>query len=390
MTQLKRILFPSTEPAILALADGTVFHGHAVGATGNSVGEVVFNTAMTGYQEILSDPSYAGQMVTLTYSHIGNTGTNSQDMEASQVYASGLIVRDASMISSNWRDEATLDDFLQQRGVVGIAGIDTRELTRKLRSEGSINGCIMSGDIDEADAIAKAKACRGTDGMDLAIEVCTQEPYQWSESLYDLDSNAYTKAGELNYRVVCYDFGVKRNILRILTHLGCEVTVVPADTSAEEVMRYQPDGVFLSNGPGDPAACDYAISACQALLEQGVPMFGICLGHQIMALASGAKTEKMKFGHHGANHPVGADSVHQVMITSQNHNYAVSIDDLPDTLQVTHRSLFDGSVQGIRHKHKPAYGFQGHPEASPGPHDARHIFNPFIDMMQQAKENRHA
>ncbi|WP_395377869.1 glutamine-hydrolyzing carbamoyl-phosphate synthase small subunit [Marinicella sp. W31] len=384
------MLFPSTEPAILALADGTVFHGYAVGATGNSVGEVVFNTAMTGYQEILSDPSYAGQMVTLTYSHIGNTGTNSLDMESQQVHASGLIVRDASLISSNWRDQDTLDDFLKQSGVVGIAGIDTRELTRKLRSEGSINGCIMSGAIDQADAVAKAQQCVGTDGMDLAIQVSTKEPYKWSQGLYDLNNNVYAEVDDFKYRVVCYDFGVKRNILRILAHLGCDVTVVPADTSVAEAMQYKPDGVFLSNGPGDPAACDYAIAACREFLQNDVPIFGICLGHQIMALASGAATEKMKFGHHGANHPVAADGEHQVMITSQNHNYAVSAEGLPDTIEVTHRSLFDASVQGIRHKHKPAYGFQGHPEASPGPHDARHIFNPFIEMMRQAQENENA
>ena len=387
MTQLKRILFPSQEPAILALADGTVFHGYAVGHTGSTVGEVVFNTAMTGYQEILSDPSYAGQMVTLTYSHIGNTGTNVNDMEAEQVHACGLIVRDASMSSSNWRDDATLDAFLKQRQVVGISGIDTRELTRKLRSEGSINGCIMSGDIDEAKAIAEAQNCAGTDGMDLAIEVTTQEPYNWSQGLFDLDSNAYQTASTFKYRVVCYDFGVKRNILRILADLGCEVTVVPANTSVADVMAYQPDGVFLSNGPGDPAACTYAIDACKQLLDQGVPLFGICLGHQIMALATGARTEKMKFGHHGANHPVGEKGEHKVMITSQNHNYAVSDQDLPDSLEITHRSLFDDSVQGIRHKHRPAYGFQGHPEASPGPHDARHIFAPFIEMMAQEKKD---
>ncbi len=394
MSKLNQILFPSRHqvPAILALADGSLFHGLALGAVGTTVAEVVFNTAMTGYQEILSDPSYADQMVTLTYPHIGNTGTNQADNESTAVFAKGLVVRDYSLVSSNWRNEQDLNEYLLQHNVVAISDIDTRALTNLLRVKGSLNGCIMSGeDMDAATAVAQAKSFAGLEGKDLAKVVSCDQPYQWQTGTYDLSSKQFKQTEPSKYKVVCYDFGIKQNILRILQDLGCELITVPAQTPASEVMAMQPDGVFLSNGPGDPAACDYAIKACQAFIAQKIPLFGICLGHQIMALAMGGATMKMKFGHHGANHPVEDCADNTVLITSQNHNFAVDEAALPADLEVTHRSLFDGSVQGIRHRHQAAYGFQGHPEASPGPHEARKIFLPFITAMQAAKlgENNH-
>ena len=389
MSKLNQILFPSRhqKPAILALEDGSIFHGISLGAAGTSTAEVVFNTAMTGYQEILSDPSYADQMVTLTYPHIGNTGTNQADNESTQVYAKGLIIRDYSITASNWRNEMNLDDYLLQHGVVAISDIDTRALTNLLRQSGSLNGCIMSGEgMDEQTAVQTARSFNGLEGKDLAKEVTCSESYPWQEGTFDLSTNQFRPSTQSAYQVVCYDFGVKQNILRILKDLGCEITVVSAQTSAAEVMAMNPDGVFLSNGPGDPAACDYAITACQQFLAEKVPLFGICLGHQIMALAMGAETMKMKFGHHGANHPVENSANNTVLITSQNHNFAVAESSLPEDLEVTHRSLFDGSIQGIRHLHQSAYGFQGHPEASPGPHEAKKLFAPFISAMHQAKQ----
>ena len=375
----------------MALEDGSVFPGIALGAMGQSVGEVVFNTAMTGYQEILSDPSYAGQMVTLTYPHIGNTGTNQQDDESRQVFAKGLIIRDSSLVASNWRTDSSLDEYMKNQGVVGITDIDTRALTNLLRQHGSLNGCIISvGENEQPDAdeaLQKARDFAGLEGQDLAKVVSCDQVHAWQQGTYDLKQVAFRTHDQPLYKVVCYDFGVKRNILRILVDLGCDVTVVPAQTPAAEALAMEPDGVFLSNGPGDPAACDYAIENCQTFMQQGLPIFGICLGHQILALATGAETSKMKFGHHGANHPVENCADKTVMITSQNHNFAVSEDNLPDLLEVTHRSLFDGSVQGIRHRQFKAYGFQGHPEASPGPHDAKKLFEPFILAMQE--ENSH-
>ncbi len=388
MSKLNQILFPSSHrsPAILVLEDGSIFHGTALGARGDTTAEVVFNTAMTGYQEILSDPSYADQMVTLTYPHIGNTGTNQADNESDKIHAKGLIIRDNSIVASNWRNESTLDAYLKAQNVVAISGLDTRELTNLLRLNGSLNGCIMSGDdLDEGKAIEMAKNFPGLEGKDLAKEVTCETAYSWQQACFDLTDNQFPEPNDDRYKVVCYDFGVKRNILRILKGLGCELTVVPAQTPATEVMAMRPDGVFLSNGPGDPAACDYAVAACQTFLEHKIPLFGICLGHQIMALALGAKTMKMKFGHHGANHPVENCQDKTVMITSQNHNFAVAETDMPEVLEVTHRSLFDGSVQGISHKLQNAYGFQGHPEASPGPHEAKKLFEPFIAAMQEEK-----
>ena len=385
MTQLNQFLFPSSDQpkAILALEDGSVFYGTSVGFQGESVGEVVFNTAMTGYQEILSDPSYAGQMVTLTYPHIGNTGTNLADDESSHVHAKGLIVRSYSEQASNWRNEETLGDYLVRHKVVAISGIDTRELTQKLRQKGSMNACMMVGDgIDVDAAIEKAKQHGGTSGQDLAKVVTQSETTEWQGGTFDLEANNHTNPDGDKYHVVCYDFGVKQNILRIMKDLGCKLTVVPAQTSAADVLAMNPDGIFLSNGPGDPAACDYAIEACREFLNTDIPLFGICLGHQIMALASDLPTLKMKFGHHGANHPVENCADKTVLITSQNHNYAVDEANLPAHIEVTHKSLFDGSVQGIRRTDKPAYGFQGHPEASPGPHEAKKLFQPFIDSMQ--------
>ena len=390
MSNLNQILFPSRyqTPAILALENGSVFYGVALGATGTTVAEVVFNTAMTGYQEILSDPSYSGQMVTLTYPHIGNTGTNQADNESKQTYAQGLIIRDYSLVASNWRNELDLNEYLLQQGIVAISDIDTRALTNLLRINGSLNGCIMSGDgLDENEAIAQAQNFAGTKGKDLAKEVTSEEMYPWQEGLLNLSSNQFESTESAQFKVVCYDFGIKHNILRILHDLGCELTVVPAQTSAADVMALKPDGVFLSNGPGDPAACHYAIEACQHFLTQKVPLFGICLGHQIMALAMGAKTTKMKFGHHGANHPVENSVDKTVLITSQNHNFAVAEASIPAALEVTHRSLFDGSIQGVRHTSQHAYGFQGHPEASPGPHEAKVLFEPFITAMQKTKKS---
>lgn len=388
MTKLNQILLPESRhpKAILALQDGTVFHGVSVGYLAETTAEVVFNTALTGYQEILSDPSYAGQMVTLTYPHIGNTGCNSIDDESSQVYAKGLIVRRFCDLASNWRSEEALNHYLQRHKVVAISEIDTRALTRKLRAGGSLHGCIMVGEsVDEQQAVAKAKSCVGTKGQDLAQAVSVGGQSSWQQASFDVELNDYRESVDAEFHVVCYDFGVKRNILRILVDLGCRLTVVPASTTAEEVLAMQPDGVFLSNGPGDPAACEYAIEACGEFLRQSMPLFGICLGHQILALASELPTVKMKFGHHGANHSVADCADNTVMITSQNHNFAVDEGALPSFVEVTHRSLFDGSVQGIRRKDKPAYGFQGHPEAAPGPHDARKLFADFINLMQQAK-----
>ena len=374
--------------AILALEDGSIFRGVAIGAPGVSVGEVVFNTAMTGYQEILTDPSYARQIVTLTYPHIGNTGTNSEDEESTAIWAAGLVIRDLPLLASNYRNEESLQDYLSSRGIVAIADIDTRRLTRILREKGAQNGCLMAGsDIDEDKALAQAREFAGLKGMDLAKEVTVDQPYNWREGTWTLgEGHAELADSELPWHVVAYDFGVKRNILRMLTDRGCRLTVVPAQTPASDVLALKPDGIFLSNGPGDPEPCDYAIAAIGELLETGIPMFGICLGHQLLGLASGANTVKMKFGHHGANHPVQNLDDGTVMITSQNHGFAVDEATLPDTLRVTHKSLFDGSLQGIHRTDKPAFSFQGHPEASPGPHDVAPLFEHFIELIQQHAE----
>lgn len=374
-------------PAILALADGSLFRGTSIGAPGESIGEVVFNTAMTGYQEILTDPSYARQIVTLTYPHIGNTGTNSEDEESDHVWAAGLIIRDLPLLHSNFRSEQTLGDYLIDNQVVAIADIDTRRLTRLLREKGAQNGCIMAGDdLDEARALELARGFSGLKGMDLAKEVSVSEHYPWRSTSWQLGKGYSDRPDdELPYHVVAYDYGVKRNILRMLVDRGCRLTVVPAQTPASDVLALNPDGIFLSNGPGDPEPCDYAIAAISELLDTEIPIFGICLGHQLLALASGAKTVKMKFGHHGANHPVETIASKTVMITSQNHGFAVDADSLPETLEMTHRSLFDGSLQGIRRKDKPAFSFQGHPEASPGPHDCAPLFDDFIALMQDGR-----
>ena len=377
--------------ALLVLEDGTVFHGVSIGADGSSVGEVVFNTSMTGYQEILTDPSYSQQIVTLTYPHIGNTGTNSEDEESSSIHAQGLVIRDLPLIASNFRNEQSLSDYLKSQNIVGIADIDTRKLTHILREKGAQNGCIVAGssvngeNLDEALALAKAKEFPGLKGMDLAKEVTTKEAYQWKQGSWTLEGGLPEAKddSELPYHVVAYDFGAKRNILRMLVDRGCRLTVVPAETSAEEVLALNPDGVFLSNGPGDPEPCTYAIEATKVFLEKGLPIFGICLGHQILALASGAQTVKMKFGHHGANHPVQDGESKQVMITSQNHGFAVDEATLPDNLAATHKSLFDGSLQGVHRTDKPAFGFQGHPEASPGPHDVAVLFDRFIELLER-------
>ncbi|WP_042148794.1 MULTISPECIES: glutamine-hydrolyzing carbamoyl-phosphate synthase small subunit [unclassified Pseudoalteromonas] len=375
-----------TKPALLVLEDGTVFRGTAIGAEGISVGEVVFNTSMTGYQEILTDPSYAEQIITLTYPHIGNTGTNSEDEEANKIWAKGLVIRDLPLLASNFRNEQSLDEYLRQRNILGIADIDTRKLTRILRDKGAQNGCIIAGDIDEEKALEAAKSFPGLKGMDLAKVVTTAENYQWTESSWTLGSGFKTLSEEdTKFHVVAYDFGVKRNILRMLVDRGCKLTVVPAKTSAADVLALNPDGIFLSNGPGDPEPCTYAIEAIQSFLETETPVFGICLGHQLLALASGAKTSKMKFGHHGGNHPVKDLDKGVVMITAQNHGFAVEEDNLPENLRATHKSLFDGTLQGIHRTDKPAFSFQGHPEASPGPHDAAPLFNHFIDLMQARK-----
>ena len=367
-------------PAILVLADGTVFKGSAIGSDGCSVGEVVFNTALTGYQEILTDPSYARQIVTLTYPHIGNVGVNREDSESTGVHVAGLVIRDLPLLASNFRSEQSLDGYLKDNNILGIADIDTRKLTKILREKGAQSGCLMAGDIDEQQALEAARNFAGLQGLDLAQEVTCQQQYSWSEGSWQLGSG-HREVAERPYKVVAYDFGVKHNILRMLTDRGCDLTVVPAKTPASEVLAMQPDGVFLSNGPGDPEPCDYAIEAIKSLLEAKIPLFGICLGHQLLALASGAKTQKMKFGHHGANHPVEALASKTVMITSQNHGFAVDEDSLPDCLVATHRSLFDGSLQGIERTDRPAFSFQGHPEASPGPHEAAVLFDHFIELM---------
>lgn len=378
------IHFGST-PAILALADGSVFHGYAIGATGHTTGEVVFNTSMTGYQEILTDPSYRSQIVTLTYPHIGNTGVNQEDVESTQIHAAGLIIRDLPMLASNFRSEQSLSDYLKSQNIVAIAGIDTRRLTRILREKGAQNGCILVGD-DVAKALELARAFPGLAGMDLAKVVSASESYEWTETEWQLGRGYATQAAP-QFHVVAFDFGVKRNILRMLAERGCRVTVLPAQSSAAEVLALNPDGVFLSNGPGDPEPCDYAIAAAKEIIEKGVPTFGICLGHQIMALASGAKTLKMKFGHHGANHPVQDLDSKQVLITSQNHGFAVDQATLPANCRVTHVSLFDGSLQGFERTDKPAFCFQGHPEASPGPQDIAYLFDRFIKSMTTAKQS---
>ncbi len=378
----------TTVPAILVLADGSVFRGQSIGALGSSVGEVVFNTAMTGYQEILTDLSYAQQIVTLTYPHIGNVGVTAEDAESDIVAAAGLVIRDLPRLLSNWRSQQGLPEYLAQRKVVAIAGIDTRRLTRLLREKGAQSGCIMTGMkgelLDEAQAIKAARAFPGLAGMDLAKVVTCKKPYLWSEGSWRLGQMPITLSAP-TFKVVAYDFGVKRNILRMLVDRGCEVTVVPATTPAAEVLRMKPHGVFLSNGPGDPEPCDYAIQAIRELLDAAVPLFGICLGHQLLGLASGARTLKMKFGHHGANHPVHTLESGRVMITSQNHGFAVDPATLPAHLRVTHKSLFDDSLQGIARTDKPAFGFQGHPEASPGPHEAGELFDHFVSLMQAAK-----
>jgi len=392
-------------PAILALEDGTVFHGTAIGIEGETIGEVVFNTSMTGYQEILTDPSYKKQIVTLTYPHIGNTGINEEDVESTSIFASGLVIRDLPRLVSNWRSQETLSDYLKRHQIVAIADIDTRKLTRLLRSKGAMGGCILASSVLETKnsvsneqtdsntmvaekeqyAISQAKQFAGLKGMDLAKEVTTQANYQWTEGSWLLGggySDASTTKSDKSYHVVAYDFGVKRNILRLLTDRGCKVTVVPAKTPANEVLAMNPDGVFLSNGPGDPEPCVYAIDAIKEIIDSNKPVFGICLGHQLLSLASGAKTVKMKFGHHGGNHPVLDLKTKQVMITSQNHGFAVDENSLPDVLEITHKSLFDQSIQGVSHKDKPVFGFQGHPEASPGPHDIAPLFNQFIELIE--------
>ncbi|EMR12675.1 carbamoyl-phosphate synthase small subunit [Methylophaga lonarensis MPL] len=369
--------------ALLALEDGTVYHGESIGAVGQSVGEVVFNTAMTGYQEILTDPSYCRQIVTLTYPHIGNVGVNIEDEESDQIFASGLIIRELSPLVSSWRSEEALDVYLERHNIVGLAGIDTRSLTRLLREKGAMKGCIVAGDdIDVDAAIAAAKAFDGLKGMDLAKVVSTKTAYEWDQGVWHIDGQS--QAAAPRFHVVAYDFGAKKNILRMLVERGCKLTVVPAETPAEEVLAMNPDGIFLSNGPGDPEPCDYAIKSIQTFLEKDLPIFGICLGHQLLGLACGAKTVKMKFGHHGANHPVQELLAGLVMITSQNHGFAVDEASLPETLQTTHRSLFDGTLQGIHHVSKPAFSFQGHPEASPGPQDAAPLFDHFIDLLEHA------
>jgi carbamoyl-phosphate synthase small subunit len=375
----------SLPPAILALADGTLFRGRSIGAEGLVSGEVVFNTAMTGYQEILTDPSYCRQIVTLTHPHIGNTGVNLEDVESGAIHASGLVIRDLPPVVSSWRAESSLSDFLKEGGVPGIAGIDTRRLTRILREKGAQNGALMTGEVDSDRALAEAKRFPGMVGLDLAKVVTATAPYQWTQGGWRLGSG-YREPGTARFRVVAYDYGVKRNILRLLVERGCHITVLPAQTPAREALSYKPDGVFLSNGPGDPEPCDYAIAAIREIVETtNIPVFGICLGHQLMALASGAKTIKMKFGHHGANHPVKDLDSGRVVITSQNHGFAVDASTLPANLRPTHVSLFDGSLQGLARTDRPAFCFQGHPEASPGPHDISYLFDKFVSMMDKAK-----
>ena len=384
-------MLPLQPKAILALADGTVFHGISIGAAGESTGEVVFNTAITGYQEILTDPSYCQQIVTQTYPHIGNVGVNQEGVEAAKIHAAGLIIKDLPQIDSNFRKTEGLGDYLRRTGTLAIAGIDTRKLTRLLRSKGAQNGCLMAwplgqvvGAADVEHALDKARRFHGLAGMDLAKVVSTTEPYAWRQTAWSLDQG-YGESGGTGFHVVAYDFGVKFNILRLLASRGCRVTVVPAQTSAEVVLSMRPDGVFLSNGPGDPEPCDYAIAAARSLIEHGVPTFGICLGHQIMALAAGARTFKMKFGHHGANHPVRNLDTGRVSITSQNHGFAVDAETLPQHVRTTHVSLFDGTLQGFEFRDKPAFCFQGHPEASPGPHEIGELFDRFVGLMQRQR-----
>ena len=381
----------STIPAVLVLADGTVFHGISIGAAGYTTGEVVFNTSMTGYQEILTDPSYSQQIVTLTYPHIGNTGTNDEDVESNNVFAAGLIIRDLPLFESNFRSTQTLTDYLIANNVVAIADIDTRKLTRILREKGAQAGCIMAGQalnekLDEVVALKQARAFPGLAGMDLAKVVSCKTAYEFDDGEWAL-GNGYTNAPAAKFHVVAFDYGVKRNILRMLVSRGCKVTVLPAQATAAEALAYKPDGIFLSNGPGDPEPCDYAVSAIKTLIETGIPTFGICLGHQLLALASGAKTMKMKFGHHGANHPVQDVQTKRVYITSQNHGFAADPATLPANVKITHVSLFDGSLQGIARTDKPAFSFQGHPEASPGPTEMSYLFDRFVDMMQKSKTN---
>jgi carbamoyl-phosphate synthase small subunit len=378
---------PQNTPAILVLADGTVFRGIAIGATGATVGEVVFNTSMTGYQEILTDPSYTKQIVTLTYPHVGNYGINTEDVESSQVYAAGLVIRDLPLMASSWRSQESLDNYLKRSNVVAIADIDTRKLTRLLREKGAQAGCIMAGAVDEAKALEMARGFPGLAGMDLAKVVSSDKSYQWAEGEWCL-GKGYEANGQPKYKVVAFDYGIKRNILRMLVARGCEVTVLPAQATAEEALALNPDGVFLSNGPGDPEPCDYAIEAIGKIVDKGVPTYGICLGHQLLALASGAKTVKMKFGHHGANHPVQDLDDQRVFITSQNHGFAVDPASLPDNLRATHVSLFDGSLQGISRTDKPAFSFQGHPEASPGPCEMSYLFDRFIELMERVKSEK--
>jgi carbamoyl-phosphate synthase small subunit len=381
-----------TTPAYLVLEDGTVYTGTSVGSHGSTEGEVVFNTSITGYQEILTDPSYRKQIVTLTYPHIGNVGVTTEDCESTQVHAAGLVIRDLPRLHSSWRAEQSLEDYLKANHIVAIADIDTRSLTRRLREKGALNGVIATGDVDLDALLQQAKGFSGLKGMDLAQEVTTDSSYAWDQASWSLEaSNAAVEPKavvEKKFKVVALDFGVKHNILRILVDLGCELQIVPAKTSYAEIAAMAPDGVFLSNGPGDPEPCDYAITLIRQLIENKVPSFGICLGHQLFALAAGAKTVKMKFGHHGANHPVKDIETGQVMISSQNHGFAVDEESLPDCLVATHRSLFDGSLQGIRHLDAPAYGFQGHPEASPGPHDVRGLFVPFIQAMSSRSNSK--
>jgi carbamoyl-phosphate synthase small subunit len=378
---------PNQKPAVLVLADGTVFRGMSIGADVHTSGEVVFNTAMTGYQEILTDPSYSRQIVTLTYPHIGNTGVNDEDVESGRVHAAGLVIRDLPILPSNFRMRTGLRDYLQAQSIPAIAGIDTRRLTRILREKGAQNACLMGGKVDEAFALEQARAFPGLAGMDLARVVSCDKPYEWSETEWALGTG-YGARGESRHHVVAYDFGVKHNILRLLATRGCRISVVPAQTPAKDVLAMKPDGIFLSNGPGDPEPCEYAIDAIRAFLDARIPLFGICLGHQLLGLASGARTMKMKFGHHGANHPVQDIDTGRVMITSQNHGFAVDAASLPQNVRVTHISLFDGSLQGFARTDRPAFCFQGHPEASPGPHDVRYLFDRFVNMVEQSKAQR--
>ena len=372
--------------ALLALEDGSLFYGTSIGIDGEAIGEVVFNTAITGYQEIVTDPSYYKQIVTLTHPHIGNVGTNPEDEESNNVFISGLVIRDLPLVVSNWRSTESLSDYLRRHNIVAISGIDTRQLTRHLRKNGAMKACVIAGsNIDSDKAVETAKSFAGLVGMDLAKEVTTKEAYTWNETTWDLEEGAKVNTDKKEFKVIAYDFGVKRNILRLLVDQGCDVTVVPAKTPAKDVLAKKPDGVFLSNGPGDPEPCDYAISAIKEIIETGIPVFGICLGHQLLSLALGAKTMKMKFGHHGANHPVQDLEGGQVLITSQNHGFAVDEESLSKHLVATHRSLFDGSLQGVHHKDKPVFGFQGHPEASPGPHDIQLLFNHFAELMKANK-----